>query len=200
MRRVTLAIMLGLAFASYALPQEPPRSAETKQEAEQSDPLIWWKWANFVILAGGIGFMIAKVAPGLFAERSRFIGQAMFEAATAVRDAQTHATEIDSRFAALQTDIEELRRNAKAEMSAESERISRETELRLQKIQAQSMQQIGLIARSASDDLRKYSAKLALDLAEQRLRSRITQDTQDGLVDGFLQDLRYQVTQNTARH
>jgi hypothetical protein len=28
----------------------------------------------------------------------------------------------------------------------------------------------------------------------------LTQDTQDGLVDGFLQDLRYQVAQNAARH
>jgi len=142
--------------------------------------------------------MIGKVAPGLFKERSRSIGQAMFEAATAVRDAQTRATEIEARFAALENDIAELRRNAKAEMSAESERISRETELRLKKIQDQSMQEIALIARSGRDDLRKYSAKLALELAEQRLRSRLTRDSQDGLVDGFLQDLRYQVTQNAA--
>jgi len=84
-------------------------------------------------------------------------------------------------------------------MSAESERISRETELRLKKIQGQAMQEIALIARAGRDDLRRYSAQLALELAEQRLRSRLTQDTQDGLVDGFLQDLRYQVTQNAAR-
>jgi len=200
MRRATLAITLGLAFASYALPQEPVQSPEAKHEVEQGDPWIWWKWANFGILAIGIGFMIGKVAPGLFKERSRSIGQAMFEGATAVRDAQTRATEIEARFAALENDIAELRRNAKAEMSAESERISRETELRLKKIQDQSMQEIALIARSGRDDLRKYSAKLALELAEQRLRSRLTQDSQDGLVDGFLQDLRYQVTQNAARN
>ena len=199
MRRAILAITLGLAFASYALPQEPGQLPEAKHEVEQGDPWIWWKWANFGILAIGIGFMIGKVAPGLFKERSRLIGQAMFEAATAVRDAQTRATEIEARFAALENDIAELRRNAKAEMSAESERISRETELRLKKIQDQSMQEIALIARSGRDDLRKYSAKLALELAEQRLRSRLTQDSQDGLVDGFLQDLRYQVTQNAAR-
>jgi F-type H+-transporting ATPase subunit b len=200
MRRAMLAITLGLAFGSYALPQEPGQLSEAKREVEQGDPWIWWKWANFGILAIGIGFMIGKVAPGLFKERSRLIGQAMFEAATAVRDAQTRATEIETRFAALENDIAELRRNAKAEMSAESERISRETELRLKKIQDQSMQEIALIARSGRDDLRKYSAKLALELAEQRLRSRLTQDSQDGLVDGFLQDLRYQVTQNAARN
>ena len=199
MRRATLAIALGLAFASCALPQEPAQSHEVNQE-EQGDPWIWWKWANFGILAIGLGIMIGKVAPGLFRERSRSIGQAMFEAAAAMRDAQIRATEIEARFAALENDIAELRRNAKAEMSAESERISRETELRLKKIQDQAMQEIALIARAGRDDLRRYSAQLALELAEQRLRSRLTQDTQDGLVDGFLQDLRYQVTQNAARH
>jgi F-type H+-transporting ATPase subunit b len=198
MRRATIAITLALAFASYALPQEPGQLPEAKQE-EQSDPLIWWKWANFGILAIGLGIMIGKVAPALFKERSRSIGQAMFEAATAVRDAQMRATEVEARFAALENDIAELRRNAKAEMSAENERISRETELRLKKIQDQAMQEIALIARAGRDDLRRYSAQLALELAEQRLRSRLTQDTQDGLVDGFLQDLRYQVTQNAAR-
>jgi F-type H+-transporting ATPase subunit b len=198
MRRATLAITLTLAFASYALPQEPGQLPEAKQE-EQGDPLIWWKWANFGILAVGLGIMIGKVAPALFKERSRSIGQAMFEAAAAVRDSQIRATEIEARFAALENDIAELRRNAKAEMSAESERISRETELRLKKIQDQAAQEITLIARAGRDDLRRYSAQLALELAEQRLRSRLTQDTQDGLVDGFLQDLRYQVTQNAAR-
>ncbi len=144
--------------------------------------------------------MIGKAAPAFFAERSRSIGQAMFEAATAVRDAQILATEIEARFAALEHDIAELRRNAKAGMSAESERISRQTEQHLQKIQTQSAQEIALIVRATRDELRKYSAQVALDLAEQRLRSRMTQDAQDGLVDGFLQDLRYQVTQNSARN
>jgi F-type H+-transporting ATPase subunit b len=200
MRRASLAITLGLAFASCALPQEPAHASESKQEIEQGDPWIWWKWANFAILAGGIGFMIYKVAPALFEQRKRAIGQAMFEAATAVRDAQTRATEIETRFTALQSEIAEIRRNAKAEMSAESDRISRETEQRLQRIQDQATQEIALIARAERDELRKYAAQLALDLAEQRLRSRLTEGTQDGLVDGFLQDLRYQVTQNAARH
>ena len=58
-------------------------------------------------------------------------------------------------------------------MSAESERISRQTEQHLQKIQDQSTQEIVLIARAARHELRRYSAQLALGFAEQRLRSRM---------------------------
>ena len=52
MRRAAIALALGLALASFVLPQEPAGTTETKHESEQGDPWIWWKWANFLLLAG----------------------------------------------------------------------------------------------------------------------------------------------------
>ena len=186
-----IAIAIGLACAPNALPQEPA-AGESKQEAQ--DPLLWWKWANFAILTAGLGYLIAKNAPALFAQRSREIQQGMLEAAKQKQDAEAQAAVIEKRLAGLQGEIESLRSAAKAEIGAEGERIGRETERRLQRIQGQAGQELALMARAARFELRKYSAELAVDLAEQRIRSRITKDMQDGLVDGFLQDLRYRVT------
>ena len=87
-----------------------------------------------------------------------------------------------------------MRAEARDEIATEGGRISRETMHRLQRIQAQSTQEIELMSRAASADLRKYSAELALDLAKQRIRSRMTKDTQDSLADKFLQDLRSRIT------
>ncbi len=87
-----------------------------------------------------------------------------------------------------------MRAGAREEIAAEGGRISRETVHRLQRIQAQSAQEIELMSRAAGAELRKYSAELALNLAQQHIRSRMTQATQDSLSDKFLQDLRYQVT------
>ena len=64
-------------------------------------------------------------------------------------------------------------------MAAESERIRRETEHHLQRIREQTAQEIELMTRGAIDELRKYSAELALGLAEQRIRSRMNPATQD---------------------
>ncbi len=86
--------------------------------------------------------------------------------------------------------MEDLRKSARAEMANEAERIRGETERHLKRIQEQSAQEIALLARASRDELRRYAAVLALDLAEQRIRSRITPDVQDGLVDGFIHDLR----------
>ena len=78
--RATLAVALGLAFASHALPQESPATAHTN-EAEQGDPWIWWKWANFAILAAGLGYLIRKNVPPLFRKQSDEIKSALAESA-----------------------------------------------------------------------------------------------------------------------
>ena len=58
-------------------------------------------------------------------------------------------------------------------MTAESERIRRETEHHLQRIREQSVQEMELMTRAAKDELRKYAAELAIGLAEQRIRFRM---------------------------
>jgi F-type H+-transporting ATPase subunit b len=152
--------------------------------------MVGWKWANFAILAAGLGYLIRKNAPAFFRQRSEEIQRGILEASKEKTDAEARAAAIDRRLAGLASEIESLRSEARAEIAAEGERIGRETEQRLQRIQSQSVQEIALMSRGARDELRKYSADLALDLARQRIRSRMTPDVQDGLVDGFLQDLR----------
>ncbi|HTC32839.1 MAG TPA: ATP synthase F0 subunit B [Bryobacteraceae bacterium] len=186
-RRVILAIALGLAFASYALPQE---SSAQKSEAEQGDPWIWWKWANFLILAGGLGYLIVKNVPPLFAKQSDEIQTALREAAKMKEDAAAYAAGIEARLAGIQSEIEKLRVSARTDMASEGERIRRETEHHLQRIREQTAQEIELMTRGATADLRKYAAELALGLAEQRIRSRMNPATQQSLAEEFLHDLR----------
>jgi F-type H+-transporting ATPase subunit b len=164
------------------------------QEAEHGDPWLGWKWANFAILAAGLGYLIRKHAPAFFAQRSQEIRQGISEATNAKQEAEARAAAIERRLASLDSEIAGLRASARAEIEAEGGRISRETMHRLQRIQAQSTQEIALMSRAAIAELRKYSAQLALDLAQQRIRSRMDKGTQDSLADKFLQDLRYQVT------
>jgi len=168
--------------------------AQGGQEIEPSDPWLAWKWANFAILVIGLGYLIRKYAPGFFRQRSEQIRQGIVEAAKEKQDAQARAAVIDKRLAGLNQEIETLRVAARAEIAAEGERIGQETEQRLQKIQAQTAQEIALMSRAARDQLRRYSAELAVDLARQRILSRMNQDVQNNLVDGFLEDLRHRAT------
>ncbi len=192
MRRATLVLALGLALASYALPQEAP-AAQTSG-AEQGDPWIWWKWANFAILAFGLGYLIAKNVPPLFRKQSDEIQSALAEAAKIKQEAAAYAAGVEARLANLQSEIQHLRETAHSEMMAESERIRRETEHHAQRIREQSVQEIALMTRAAKAELRKYAAELAVGLAEQHIRFRMTPATQDQLVNGFLHDLHDRAT------
>ena len=188
MRRTALTIALGMLVASLAFAQE---SAAT----ESAEPAMGWKWANFVILAGGLGYLIAKNAPALFRKRAGEIQEALAEGSRAHKEAQAQAASVELRLSELGAEIENLRRTARDEMAAAESRLRQETEQHLLRVQQQATQEIALLARAVKDDLRRYSAGLALDLAEQRVRSRMTAGTEDGLVAGFLHDLRYDVTQ-----
>jgi F-type H+-transporting ATPase subunit b len=185
MRRGLLVISLGLALATYALPQE----ANPATEHSESEPAIGWKWANFLILAAGLGYLIGKSVPPLFQKQSSEIQGALREAAKVKAEAAAEAAAIEARLANLKSEIEKLRVSARTDMTAEGERISRETEHHLQRIQEQTAQEIELLTRSAKAELRKYSAELALGLAEQRIRTRLDPATQQRLAEGFVQDL-----------
>jgi len=196
MRRATFAIALGLAFASCALPQEAAPAKEG--QAEQGDSMIWWKWANFTILVVGLGYLIGKNVPPLFRKQSDEIQNALAEAARIKQEAAAYAAGVEARLANLQREIENLRVTAHAEMTAESERIRRETEHHMQRIREQSVQEVALMTRGAKDGLRKYAAELAIGLAEQRIRSRMNPETQEKLANGFLHDLGQHGTPRVA--
>jgi F-type H+-transporting ATPase subunit b len=163
--------------------------------------MIGWEWANFVILAAGLGYLISKHAPAFLAQRSREIEASLIQAAKAKLEAEGRAAAIEKRLADLSHEIEGLRKAAREEMAGESERLRRETERHLERIQQQAQQEIELMVNGARAGLRKYAALLAIDLAEQRIHSRLNKDVQDDLVDGFLQDLRTRVKPGvTARN
>lgn len=195
MRRATFAIALGLALASYALPQEP---ATQKTEADEGGSMIWWKWANFAILAAGLGYLIGKNVPPLFRKQSEEIQNALAESAKIKQEAAAYAASVEARLADLQNEIQKLRTDAHAEMTAESERIRRETEHHVQRIREQSVQELDLMTRAAKDDLRKYAAELAIGLAEERIRFRMNPELQDRLANGFVRELHARVAPRTA--
>lgn len=67
--------------------------------------------------------------------------------------------------------------------------------MRLQKageiarIKEHAEQEIAAAGKAARLELKRYSAELAIGLAEEKVRRRITPETQDALVRGFVREL-----------
>ncbi len=153
------------------------------------DHTLLWKWVNFAILAGILGYMISRRAGAFFGGRTQEIQQGIREASRLRREAEARAEEIERRLAGLPAEIEQLRRAAQEEIAAEGERVRRETEAALAKIRAQGEQEIAFIAGAARQQLKAYCAELAVKLAEEKLRAWLTPELDAELVGAFLHDL-----------
>ena len=153
------------------------------------EPSAIWKWANFVLLVAGLGYLMAKMLPPLFKSRTEEIQKGIAEARAIKQDAERRAAEVDRRTAALGADIERFRVEAKSEMQQEGERIRQETAAQIARLENQAQQEIEISGKIARRELKSYAAKLSLDLAEQRVRERLNPKTEQELVDAFIQDL-----------
>lgn len=188
MKRVLMAITLFLsATALYA---------QETQETIPADEMIFWKWANFLLLAAGATYLLVKHLPRFFKTRSAEIQKDITEAQQTKLAAEKRASEMDARLKALGAEIESFRAQSKIEMEQEAVRIREETAHQIEKMQKQAEQEIESAGHLAGKELREYAAKLALDLAEQRIRTRLDAGAEAGLVDDFTKDLQQQGLKN----
>jgi len=161
--------------------------ASAQERPEQESDL--WKWTNFGILFLGLGYLAAKNLPAFFRSRTTEIQKGISEAQKIKREAEARASEMDARLASLGAEIERFRTSGHAEMEQEGARIREETARHVEKLQRQGEQEIETVGKLARRELKGYAAKLALDLAEQRIRTRLDAAAENGLVEDFVKDL-----------
>ena len=187
-------VALGLAFTSRpALAQEHEAAQQKAGEKEESfaeKHELALKWANFLLLAGLLGYFIGKNAGPFFAARSAGIRKDMDESLRQREQAEAKAADVDRRLANLEKDIAALRGQSETEAQAETERMAQHTAAEIAKIQAHAEREIASAGKAARMALKRYSAELAMGLAEQKVRARMTPDTEDALVQGFVRNLK----------
>jgi F-type H+-transporting ATPase subunit b len=207
MRNWAILFLLSSLLAAIGFAQEghpaPPKAGEAEQHGaaaaakhgeaaaheNQGDPMIMWKWINFGILAIGLGYLVSKNLPPFFASRTEEIQKGIAEAAKMKADADARAASMEQRMAKLGAEIETLRSQGKAEMAAEGDRIRKESELLVAKLQSGAESEIESAAKAARQELKAYAARLAVDLAEQRIRARASSGSEAKLVDKFIHNL-----------
>ena len=160
------------------------------EEGKEPEPeMMGWKWANFAILAAGLGYLCVKQVGPLYAARSAEIRKGIEEAQKLRAEAEARAAAMDSKLAALTEEVEKMRQAAKEEAAQEAGRITEETERELAKIAAHGEHDIASALKSAQIELKRYSAQLAIDLARQKVRERMTPADRDALVGNFVAEL-----------
>jgi F-type H+-transporting ATPase subunit b len=201
MRRAALFLTIAAGLSLPARPvfaQEPKESLAEKADeagnkahaAEEEGTMDIWKWANFLILAGGLGYLIGKHAGPFFAARTASIRKDMEDSLEQRRQAEARAADVERRLANMEADIAALRGEGERDARAEAERMERHTAAEIAKIQAHAEQEIASAGKAARMELKRHAAELAVALAEQKVRARMTPEAQDALVKGFVTNLK----------
>jgi F0F1-type ATP synthase membrane subunit b/b' len=176
------------AFALLALCSHTALAAEAAAHGD-GDPYLQYKIVNFAILAAGIGFLVVKVLFPAFRNQQKEILEAMDSAERRAAEASTQAAEIDRRMAGIEDEIAQIRQKAQLEMEAEASRLGLQTQTSLEKIARSAEAEIASITKAARQELKIYSAGLAIDLAKQKIQSRLDDPAHAALVSRFVSGL-----------
>ncbi len=148
-----------------------------------------WKWPNFLLLAGLLGYLIKKHGGPLLTSRSEQIRQNLEAGEKAKKEAEALAAGVQAKIANLDRDIAELRESAKADLDREAQRLRRDAETEMSRIEKHTEAEMVSLGKNARMELRQYAAELAMDLAETKVRGRMTPTVQSTLLDNFAGDM-----------
>jgi F-type H+-transporting ATPase subunit b len=165
----------------------PARAAEGAPDSEGPGEL--WTALNFLILAGFLGYLIAKNLGPYLATRGQKIQEGLAAGEKAKSEADARAAVVQAQLDSLGAEIERLRAAALEDREREAGRIRRETEAELARILQHAEQEIESAGKVARQEVRRYASKLAIELAETKLRARMSPDVQAGLLQNFLGDV-----------
>ncbi len=180
-----------LAFALSAVTLFARDEGAVEKTASGLSPLMEMVllWANFAILAIGLGYLIKKYGAPFFAARSQRIEREIVEATKTRQDAEARSAEVDRRLANLENDLAALRTESRQELDSLERNANAKTSAEIAKIQSNAEQEIAAAGKMARMDLKRFSAELAVQMAGEKIRARMTPDAQQALVRDFVKNL-----------
>jgi len=191
-------LMLCLTAACLLMPAVTLAAEETQHAASEGEhggghaesPLTAvWKWGNFVILFGGLGWFLRQPLRDFLETRSRSIEEGLASGRLARESALKQMSEIESRMARLDEEVRALRAQAVREAEDEKSRILESAKLEAEKILEVARREIEGLKKSARLELKGHVAELAVKLAEERLQKAIGPEENRRLVLRFLDSL-----------
>ena len=148
-----------------------------------------FKWINFAIVAGLIGWVFLKLTPPFFRKNAETISSAISKATAAKAEAERQLREAEEKLARLEQEVAQLRATAQREMAAETERLKTITQSDIEKVKLAAKAEMEAAERAARLELKTIAANMAVDGAESLLTGELTPQVQESLVAAFVKSL-----------
>jgi len=190
--RLTLAVAVLLLIAPALLTLAAETGGEHSEVAGEhgaGTTELVFKWLNFFLVFGGGGYFAAGPFRKWLAAERKSIRDQIADAQRQQADSRRRLAEIEQRLAGLAQDIEALRREALENAAAEQARLREAARRESERVLATARAEIDSAGRAARLELRAYVARLAIALADERLRQQLTPQLHASLFQASVRQL-----------
>jgi F0F1-type ATP synthase membrane subunit b/b' len=168
----------------------PALAAETAGEdpAASSAGLIF-RWLNFVLVFGGIGYLMAKYGGAFFRANAKAIAASITEASAAKAEADRELRDVEAKITRLGQEVAELREAARRDSTAEAERLRTSGRAEIEKITQAARGELAASERASQQALRALAASMAVERAGTLVSSRMNGEIRARIFRSFLGEL-----------
>jgi F-type H+-transporting ATPase subunit b len=161
-----------------------------EEEHHESDPMAFIaKVVNFLVLFGGLAFLLRKPIQQFLARRAVEIDTTIKDAEESRHGAETDLEKTERQLSELSREIEDLKEKAVLEGEREKERIIRAAREEGERMKKAAEQEIEMISRAGIKGLKEYAVSLAAAEALKRIEEQLTPEKHSRLIDDSIERL-----------
>jgi F0F1-type ATP synthase membrane subunit b/b' len=185
-----LVSLAACAIVTFLLATIPVLAAE----ADEPDPAdstagLIFRWLNFILVFGGIGYLIAKHGGAFFKANAKAIASNITEGQAAKAAADAELSEVNAKISRLEQEVAELREAARRDGMAEAERLRASGVSEIEKIDQAARAELAASERAARQQLREAAASMAVERAGDLVHSRMNGEVRARMFHSFLGEL-----------
>jgi F-type H+-transporting ATPase subunit b len=192
LRQVAFLGLLGIYLTGFTSPRvmwslEAQPAAEEKN-AEPPHELLY-RVINFVILVGGLGYVLRKPLAEFFSSRTASIRKGLDEGRKALEGSRARIQTVEEKLRRLEEEIAAFKASAAREMEAERQHLQQVTAEEAARIVESARAQMNTAVRGAKVELKSYATQHAVTLSEELIRARLDEAGRKRLVAQFVANL-----------
>ena len=141
------------------------------------------KTINFLVLFGGLGYVLYKPVKEYFRKRKQQIIQVLEDAEQEKRKSEKNFAEIKERLQSLTQEVNKIKSEARAKGIQEKELIIQAASREAERHKRMAAEEIERHSLTRLRRIKEYAAVLAVEVARERIEQRITAENQSALID-----------------
>lgn len=171
------------------------------EEGSHASPLadLLGKTVNFVILFGGLAFVLAKPLRRFLAEMGLSVAETIKDTEKAKQEAEEKLRSLRERMLTLDQEVRKIKNDGEEAGRKEKERTQLLARREAERIRSFTAQEIQALAQGARAEIRERAAEAAVARARANIQRRLTPELHSRLIDESIHSLETRYEKSHSR-